>query len=317
MKNNNVIGGYFGLETSGISNLLHPDALALNTGRNALEYVLIVKKIQKIYLPYFTCDVLLEPLRKLKISFEFYCIDHQLEPVFDFSVLKSNDAFLYTNYFGLKDSYIKQLSLSCEQLIIDNAQSFYSKPHGNESTIYSARKFFGVADGAYLYCNNKLSQTFKMDSSSDRMSHLLIRNDISAEAGYANFITNDKLLKNQPIKKMSSLTNSILGTINYEEVAIKRFKNYRFLENFLKNDNQFSLEIEASSVPMVFPFWTKDKSLKKRLLENKIYTPTYWPNVIEWCESDSFEFKLTSEVVYLPIDQRYSIMDMKKILEYV
>ena len=312
-----AIGGYFELEINDNSSSFHLNAIALNTGRNALEYLLKSRKIQKMYLPYFTCEVLLEPLHKLKISYEFYSINEQLEPLFDFSVLKNEDAFLYTNYFGIKDSYIKQLSMICKQLVVDNAQAFYSKPHNSEPTIYSARKFFGVADGAYLYCDEKLEQVFEKDSSHDRMSHLLIRKDISAEAGYSNFVANDKLLENQSIKKMSPLTMFLLGKINYEVVAKKRIENYRFLDNALKSSNKFSLQLDSDSVPMVYPYWTKDLTLRKRLLDNKIYTATYWTNVKEWCAEGSLEYKLTNEVVYLPIDQRYGNEEMKIIINLI
>jgi hypothetical protein len=311
------IGGYFELELNNLNSVFHEKAIGLNTGRNAMEYILKVKAIQKIYIPYFTCDVLLEPLRKLKIPYEFYFINEQLEPIFDFSVLEDKDGFLYTNYFGLKNFYISQLSQVCEQLIVDNAQAFYSKPLNNKPTFYSPRKFFGVADGAYLYCEEILNQVFEKDKSSDRMSHLLIRKDVSAEAGYVDFVINDKKLINKPIQKMSKLTESILSMINYETAAKKRIENYRNLDVTLKSRNKLTLQLDDESVPMVYPYWTKDITLRKRLLKNKIYTATYWPNVKEWCKENSLELQLVNEVVYLPIDQRYGYEEMEIIKKLV
>lgn len=61
-----TIGGYIPLELSK-GELYYPDLIALNTGRNALEYVLRIRKYTTIYLPYYTCEVLLEPLRKLNV----------------------------------------------------------------------------------------------------------------------------------------------------------------------------------------------------------------------------------------------------------
>ncbi len=317
MKNTKAIGGYFDLEIRSETNGFHPDAISLNTGRNAFEYVLKAREIKKMYLPYFTCEVLLEPLKKLKTPFEFYAINEQLEPIFDFSVLENEDGFLYTNYFGLKDNYIKQLSLLCKQLIVDNAQAFYSKPYHNEPTIYSARKFFGVADGAYLYCNEKLEQDFIKDISHDKMSHLLIRKDISAEFGHTSFVANDKLLENQAIKMMSTLTTAILGSIDYELVAKKRIENYSLLNDVLNESNQLSFKLDIESVPMVYPYWSRDKSLRQRLIENKIYTATYWANVKNWCKDGDLENRLTDEVVYLPVDQRYGEKEMQFIVNII
>lgn len=314
---NKSIGGYFELELINSGCEFHNNAIALNTGRNALEYILIAKAIKKLYLPYFTCEVLLEPLNKIGIPYDFYFINELLEPIFDFSILDDKDGFLYTNYFGLKDSYIRKLSIDCKQLIIDNAQAFYSKQYNNKPTFYSPRKYFGVSDGAYLYCDDRLDEVLEIDVSYNRMSHLLIRKDVSAESGYSSFIENDRLLDNQPIKMISTLTKEILSTIDYETVKNKRIENYNYLDNFLKSSNKISLELNLENVPMVYPYWTKDLTLRKRLLENKVYTASYWPNVTEWCKEDSLEFKLVNEVVYLPIDQRYGFEDMNKIINLI
>lgn len=50
------IGGFIGLQLDD-GDLYYPDLIALNTGRNALEYILRIRKFKTIYLPYFTCEV--------------------------------------------------------------------------------------------------------------------------------------------------------------------------------------------------------------------------------------------------------------------
>ena len=180
------IGGFFELELNS-GNEFHPNAISLNSGRNALEYLLKANNYSAIYLPYYTCDVLLQPIKKIGINFEFYSINEQLEPVFEFSKLGTNDSFLYTNYFGLKTNIVKQLSNNCSNLIVDNAQSFYSTPIANIDTFYSPRKFFGVPDGAYLYTNNLLQEKLKRDTSFERFNHLIKRIDLSAEEAFEEF----------------------------------------------------------------------------------------------------------------------------------
>jgi hypothetical protein len=68
---------------------------------------------------------------------------------------------------------------------------------------------------------------------------------------------------------------------------------------------------------MVYPYWNNNKMLKNILLNNKIYTATYWPNIKEWCAEKSIEMQLLNEVVYLPIDQRYGHIEMKKIINLI
>lgn len=310
------IGGYFGIEIS-MKSEFHTNMIRLNSGRYALEYILIAKKIKKLYMPYFTCDVLLEPLHRNAIEYEFYKVNEVFEPIFDFSKIEESELFLFTNYFGIKDKYVRELAKKSKNLIIDNSQSFYSIPLEGIDTIYSPRKFFGVSDGAYLYTSSKLNKVLEQDISYNRFDHLLARPDISAEFGYELFLKNDKSLENNEIKIMSSLTQDILKSIDYESVATIRRNNFQYLHNALKEKNSIKFDLDEKYVPMVYPFWTNDRTLRKRLLENKIYTATYWPNVLKWREEGTLEFKMVNEIIYLPIDQRYSEIEMNMILKLI
>lgn len=304
------IGGYFELELIK-SNCYHPKGIELNTARNAFEYVLKARKYKKVYIPYFTCEVLLEPIIKLKVDYEFYHINQSLEPIFDYRKLSSESGFLYTNYFGQKDAFSIYLASKISNLIIDNAQSFFSKPIENIDTFYSPRKFLGVADGAYLFCNKQLYEDFDFDVSNNRMSHLLIRADETAEKGYSFFCDNDRSLNNQPIKRMSKLTSKILHSLDYDLIKRKRIENFNYLHQFLKESNLLNLELNINQIPFVYPLWTKDSTRRKILLHNKIYTATYWPNVKNYCKKNDLEFMFTDEIIPLPIDQRYGIKEME------
>ena len=207
-----AIGGYPELELRKGEHY-HKDALRLNTARNCFEYVLRARGYTKVYIPYYTCEVMLEPLMKCSVEYEFYHINEQLEPV-ETIRLKTSEAFLYTNYYGLKQQCVARLAQTYgKQLIVDNAQAFFASPIEGIDTFYSARKFFGVADGAYLYTDQLLDIELEQDQSYERMSHLLIRADIGAEAGYNEFRKNDDSLIGEPIKKMSQLTEKILCSV--------------------------------------------------------------------------------------------------------
>ncbi len=308
-----AIGGYFELELNKKEEY-HKESIRLNTGRNAFEYILLANSYSKVYLPFFTCDVLLEPLNKYKIAYEFYHINEQFEPLFDYDKIKSNEAFLYTNYFGLKDSFVIEIAKFCKNLIIDSAQSFFSKPINGIDTFYTPRKFFGVPDGAYLYTNKKLETTFEKDNSFKRCSHLLKRLDYKVETGYEDFKHNEAELHRQDIKEMSNLTQSLLTAVNYELCAEIRKTNFIFLHEKLKNTNKLKINI-FTEVPMVYPYWIDDITLRQKLIDNKIYTAIYWPNVLEWANENSLEYTMTQQIVYLPIDQRYNQIDLGKIVD--
>ncbi len=310
------IGGYFELECKG-SNNYHSDAIMLNSGRNALEYILIAKKIKKIFLPFYTCEVLLEAIRRQSVQFEFYSIDHNFEPLFDFGKINDTAFFLYTNYFGLKDEFIENLSKSCKNLVIDNAQSFFSNSIPGVDTFYSPRKFFGVSDGAYLYCTENINIEFEQDYSYDRMKHLLIRSDDSAQNGYDQFCENEKNIENQPIKLMSKLTQRILSSIDYEYIKSKRVENFTFLHQHLKLRNKLVIPINTIQVPYFYPLWLKKNSVKKKLIENKIYIPAFWKSVAFYAPQGSLEIDLYENLLPLPIDHRYGLTEMKKIISLI
>ena len=310
------IGGYFSLELP-YGEEYHKDAIRLNTGRNCLEYILKARGYKKVYLPYYTCEVVLEPFKKLSIPYEFYHIDINFE-IRDSFTLKDDEALLYVNYYGLKQRYVEQLAEKIgERLIIDNTQAFYAKSIYGIDTFYTCRKFFGVPDGAYLYTEKKLDEELEQDQSYDRMTFLNKRIDLGAETGYSEFQQLTKSLVNQPIKKMSNLTQRLMQGIEYAGVAKKRRDNYILLQSALRVSNTIVLPLEDDAVPMVYPYLSPIKGLRENLIENKVFVARYWPNVLEWTNKNDIDYLLASQMQPLPIDQRYGEEDMNRIITLI
>lgn len=316
--NVDAIGGFLPLElTPGRSYHFGLACESLNTARNCLEYLLIVENYERVFLPYFLCDALMEPIHRRNVKFEFYYLDELLEPVFDFNLLKEKDGFLYINYFGIKDEYVQSLVKKGKNVILDNAQAFFAIPRPGVNAFYSARKFFGVPDGAYLYTKVKLKDALELDFSYTRMEHLIRRIDQHAESAYNRFLLNENELKNQPIRLMSKLTNAILASVSYSEHKLIRKDNFFYYHNKLKDKNLLKIGYLNFEGPLSYPFWVKDPSIKQILLEHRIYTPTYWPNIITDSDSSRLEFQLASEIVHLPVDQRYSRRELDYILKLI
>ena len=310
------IGGYFSLELS-LCEEYHRDALRLNTGRNCLEYILRVRRYKKVYVPYYTCEAAMEPITKLGIPYEYYHVDVHLE-IRDRFTLKADEALLYTNYYGLKQRYVEQLAEKFgPRLIVDNTQAFYAQPLPDIDTFYTCRKFFGVADGAYLYCDAVLDEKIEQDFSYDRMSHLLKRIDLSAEEGYSDFRRTDDSLDNQPIRRMSKLTQRMMQSIDYETAAKRRRENYLMLHEALDGENNLELPLDEDAVPMVYPYLASVKELREKLIENKVFVARYWPNVLDWTTKDDIEYLLACQMQPLPIDQRYGEEEMNRIIHII
>ncbi|MBO7616706.1 MAG: hypothetical protein J6T22_05830 [Bacteroidales bacterium] len=316
----NAIGGYFELELPEHGRFPHEDGVLLNSGRNALEYVLqALGDVNHVFVPYYTCDVVLEPLVKLGIPYTFYSINQNLE-LKEWPTLQSGEYLIFNNYFGIKDEYVVKLAKRYgSQLIVDNAQAWFTDPIGGVSAIYSPRKYVGLPDGGVAYCPRSVDeQAFEQDLSYERCSHLLKRLDLGPSEGYADFRANSKQLVGQPVKRMSKLTQRMLCSVDFEAIKDKRRKNFGYLHEHLKETNLFDMpSMDSFACPMVYPYLTDDASLKQRLIENKVFVATYWPNVLDWCDSDALENSLARNMVFLPVDQRYGIDEMQRIIDLI
>ncbi len=311
------IGGYFSLETNQKPRQF--PGIALNSGRNALRYILRKYPIKRIFVPYYTCPVVWKVVREENIQIVFYHIDEYLEIREQSSINFSHDDYiLVNNYFGIKTEYIKKLSEKYKNLIVDDAQSFYAPPlalaHFN-----SPRKFFGLPDGGFALCNeNAQSQEVainsKPDYSYDRCSHLFMRTDKNADFAYHEFKKNEEKIDSAPFALMSKLTSSLMQHIDYNNIQKIRKENFAYLDSKLKHKNELHINKTNIDIPMVYPFMINDKALRAKLIENKIFVATYWPEIEYECKH-GFELYLKKFLLPLPIDQRYSIDDMEAILE--
>lgn len=312
-----AIGGYFEFELP-VSEEYHKSAIRLNTGRNAFEYILRAKSYKKVYLPFYTCDVMLEPILKLNLQYEFYNINSDFFPIFDFNRIDENEVFVYNNYFGLCDKQVKKIASFCKNLIVDNSQAFYSLPIKEVDTFYSPRKFFGLPDGGYLYTDTFLDYNLEKDSSYNHCEHLLGRIDTCAEQHFNVYRSNEVILRDKPIMKMSNLTKRLLSSIDNDNIKMKRNNNFLYLHDHLSDTNKLNFNINGNTAPMVYPYLVDNGGqLKVKLIESKIFVATYWPNVLNWAEKNSFEYTLTNNLLALPIDQRYGEGEMKRIIEII
>lgn len=316
------IGGYFELELPKQKRgFLHSEGILLNSGRHALQYILEcqARKPQKVFLPYYTCDSVFQPLQQLGIPFEFYHIGPQLE-ISSLPEVKDNEYIIINNYFGIKDRYVSELAGHYgPRAIIDQSQAWYADVLKGVKAFYSPRKFFGIPDGGVAYGVSKdLYDSLLPDYSWERFNHLLKRHELAASEGYSDFKSVSSLLKSEPLKRMSPLTRKLLSAIDMEEVKEKRVENFNILHDALHSLNKMEIKNEGSyECPLVYPFLVNDPELRNKLLKNRIYVATYWPNVLEMCKENTTEYQLAKFLLPLPIDQRYGASEMKKIIEII
>jgi len=313
------IGSYLPLELySRNKDILYPHSLLLNSGRNALEYIIKTHRVEKLYIPYLHCDSIIAPLVRNGVQFEFYSIDKNHLPVWDYNSLKEGEYFLYIDYFGVRNSVTKYLIDKINHLIIDNTQAFFSSPLPNIPTFYSTRKFFGVSDGAIL-CNVEDTIDLKQDRSADRMRHLLLRVENSSEAGYSSYQEVEKIIETLPLMKMSELTTKILLSIDYNYHIKVRRENFRYLHNSLEKFNRLKFSnIEETNAPLAYPLWIDDgPSLRAILKENRVFTPIYWSSILDSTPEGYIERDMALNTIPIPIDPRYKTDHLKRVIDLI
>lgn len=296
------IGGYFERDP-GNGNTPLPNGILFNSGRNALRHIVRALGVKRIHVPYYTCPVVWDALKAEGCEMMFYEIDSQMYPKKRFS---KDDFVLYTNYFGCCGGKVDNLASDYKNLIVDCAQAYYAKPKGVAS-FSSPRKFFGVPDGGVAYGVQLDSGClYEADDSSRRCAHLNLRAEGRTAEGYEFYRASELSLDGAPVLAMSKQSREMLSKVDAESARIARMQNFNFLNEFLKSS--FPFELSADDVPMVYSFVSEDLQLRQKLIAKKIFVATYWHG------ADSIE-NLHYRIIPLPIDQRYDVTDMKRVVE--
>lgn len=299
------IGGYIELEHYQ-GNEYHK-GIALNSGRNCLRYLIKAKKIQKILIPDWCCRAIKDVCRQENVYMYYYDVKSLSQP---YQIqLPSDDIYIYIiNYFGQLDtSYIKYIREKHKNIIVDNAQDFFLKPIDGIDTIYTCRKYFGVADGAYLYTTSQIEERLNRDTSYDHREYLLGRYECGAKAYFNLYQENERQIGKHSLCTMSELTQNILKSINYQYVKKSRTNNFKILNDRLGEKNGIKIKLVQGAY--MYPYMSQfAPMLRNMLIKKNIYIPMLWP------ESNS---QYSHEIVPIPCDQRYVSSDMEYVINTI
>lgn len=294
-------------------NRCHSNALGLTSGRSCLNLIIQESKLKKIYLPYYSCDSLLEPIRLNGIAYEYYRVNSLLDPILPKN-LNKQEYILYINYFGIKTKRVKELiRIFGKRLIVDNVQAFFEEGYSGLWGFNSCRKFFGVPDGAFLYSPHKILRTLRKNTNV-RCDHLLNRILGKDAIAYRQFLKQESEMNIEP-RYISELSKRILNNVSFSRVRKKRRSNFEFLHSHLKPFNRFKFDYLSESVPLCYPFLPQNIIDKEIFFDQNIYIPTYWKHVTRK-ETYKFENDFSSRLLPLPVDQRYDHCDLQRVVEF-
>ena len=314
MERPQYIGGFFELEQAGDGSNYHTDAIALSTGRACLSFILDEIKPGKVHVPFYACNTLYEPM-KGRCDCSYYSIDEKFELKF-LPDLKQDEYLLYINYFGLKGTYIEELKrIFGSKLIIDDVHNFFRKGHHGHWSFCSARKYFGVPDGAYLYATKSIDLQLERNQAI-QMDHLVNRSNGKQELAFAQFQEYENSLICEK-KLISTTSENLLNNIDYNFVRNARRTNFSYLDSELSGINILSITLGQSD-PFCYPVILEKSIPKSTFHKCDIFIPTFWPDILQR-ENIGFliEKDFARKLIPVPIDHRYQPVDLKRVINLI
>ncbi|RDC55820.1 hypothetical protein DU508_16295 [Pedobacter chinensis] len=316
------IGGYFELELHQGNANFHDTPYRFNSGRAALGFILDNLKPVNVYVPFYTCDALLEPLKKLGINYTFYEIDQSLE-IKSLPKLLANEMLLYINYFDIKVKYTEYLSQRYkDKLICDCTQSYFLKGNGVSWYFNSCRKFFGVPDGSFLYTPKEtdwLSIYEQLEPNENFLTaHLFARFNGETQKGYP-FFQDNEALNGQQISQISKLSSYLLSNIDEQHAINSRKANFGFLHQALKDSNHLPILPSVDSSSSFYPYLPGKLMDKRQFWKLLVFIPNFWNECVQRQGNEQFptEVYLSEHLIPIPIDHRYQSEDLVRILDII
>ena len=283
----------------------------LSTGRSAIQFVINLieernPNIKKVaVLPSFTCDTVFEPFLKSGYEVFYYPIERDLRTTSDDileTVIKQDASIvLFHRYFGF-DTLDGQVDRMCEVLrelgkytIEDCTQCLYSGIF-RDKDLEEAKIRASYAKYRYLF-----------EHKGDKGEML------------AMYRSAEDILNNQEeIYNISEMSAKVQANLDLNEVKRKRRANFELLSKELKQYVKPVFTLEDREVPLYFPVLVDDRgALQKHLVANAIYAPLVWPKddkQLRQCDGAENAYE---HLLCIPIDQRYGLDDMKRIVEVI
>jgi hypothetical protein len=307
------IGGFFELELPQCGALPHPRALALSTGRACLMVILQNLLPTRVYLPFYTCDATLEPFARSGVETRWYGLDETLFPA-ELPALAAGEYLLWTDYFGICGGHTKRLKeLFGEQLLIDDTHNFFREGHERQWSFTSARKYFGVPDGAFLYAPRPISIDATQFTGIS-LTHGLLRRLGKLEEAFAAYQAYERSL-DCSVNLISEISDRLLRGIDTAAVATARRDNFAYIHAALGPYNQLQLRV-TDQVPFCYPYLPAKPIERSTLHRRGFFIPCLWPEV-NGRAHDGFDFerRFSLQLLPLPIDHRYTPTELCGMVE--
>lgn len=299
---------------------------------------------KRILLPAYTCKTVIDPFLHSGWECYYYKIDRNLRINRQHIISqaqKIKPAMVLTHpYYGmsLKQTeietlnYIKTIFNECI-FVEDITQCILTteRPYLFDYFVGSIRKWCNIPDGGFIeppICH-------KYEELPENTSFIWKQTDAMFLRGMY-FSTGDELVKQISLRlykdavdcishsiephRMSCLSKNLLSKFDLKESEQRRKQNYTHLYNcLLKNSTIQPIcgNIEnVDTASLYFPIYVHNReTIQQKLAKEHIYAPILWPIAYDNVLIDDDVIYIYNHILLIPIDQRYGIDDMDKILK--
>lgn len=314
------------------------------SGRNAIKALCQILSCEKrVALPAYTCSTVIDPFISEGWQVSFYRIkkdmtvdlDSLMELVFE----KKPSAVLVHSFFGLDtlgtdSEWIEGLKRKGIIIIEDMTQSLFS-PHRLENADYyvsSLRKFFAIPDGGVLFSSRTLDRLCDISISDSSIADTALKAfnlkaeyfvsgnlEIKQQFREAYQQLNSLISDNSNISDISNVSLSILAGVDVKNMAKHRRENYLRIEERINHVEPVLKCSLGDSVPLYYPVYVEGerKELQEYLASRNIYCPVIWPRPNAVTSLDKNLEYMYENMLCIPIDQRYSSVDMDRIVSSI
>lgn len=322
------------------------DYVWMSTGRSATAFVLDTienrnPNVRKVaVIPPFTCHTVIEPFIAKGYKVFTFHIGQDMEATADdiLKVVKERNAsvVLFHRYFGINtirdiDGIIPELRASGVVVIEDCTQNLYSCYQKSDADFFvgSIRKWCGVPDGGFAVCRegkfeNKPTSFDQSLQEAKKVASIEKYEFLFESKGDKQVFLNhyreaeDLLDKQNRYYSISALSSTIQSNLNVEEMKNARRRNFGIITKGLTDVNGIKVifkGLQDGDVPLYSPILCSSRyNVQQILVKNAIYAPVVWPKADCCPDIDSDADYLYEHILCIPIDQRYDIDDMQRVI---
>lgn len=342
MSNTKVIGGEYEINTnickSGVYNQFGGGDFYAS-GRAALFHIIrsIITNqpaINNVLIPDYICDSVVETLNDAEIKWTVYHLNQNLtinRKEFE-NVDFNTSVILLVNYFGLSNqapeiAYIRSLNENA-YIIEDNVQSCYSMFQESDSDyrFTSFRKSLPLPDGGWVLSKHPMvkakesENTFTQYKVAGSILKSMRKNGYYGDEVYLHLLEQgEELINNNYTTSISRFTKDSLPQIDINRLASIRCRNAEYL---IKQLDVLGIRpimpVEENHIPLFLPIRLENRNkIRRAMFAENIYCPVHWPFTEKFTDDFVLGKQLAQEELSLIVDYRYTITDIKRIIQVI